>query len=136
MNPPLTLGHRHPLHPVRAGLVFHSGPDGIAGEHRCDLAVTAEVAVAGRHHIDSPALTPSECVEHVEQVFGEQVGFLPTCSAAYLDDDVAPVVGVGRQQQDPQLVLIGHDLRLEPLDLGPVLISLIGLCGREHRENR
>ena len=43
-----------------------------------------------------------------------------------------PSLGIGRQQQDPQLLLVGDDLGLEPLDLGPHLVALVALGRRQH----
>ena len=128
----LAFSDGHPLHTMGTGLVLHPGPHGVARQHGGDLTEAAEIAVRCRHDLHAPALPLGERLEHVEEILGEEVGLLATGRTPDLEDHVAAVVGIGRQQQDPQLLLVGGHLGLEPLDLGPHLVTLVALGRRQH----
>ena len=62
---------------------------------------------------------------HLHQVPGEEVGLLSPLGPAQLDDHVAVVVGVARQQKDPQLLLQPFDRLPCCGGLGPPPLALI-----------
>ena len=100
VDPALRLGDRHPLHPMRTALVLHAGPDAVALQQERHVAVAAHVGRVRAEHLEAPALPAGVRPVHLEQVAGEEVGLLASLGAADLDDDVAVVVGVLRQQQE------------------------------------
>ena len=61
------------------------------------------------------------------QVPGEQVGFLATFGAPDLDDHVASVVGVTREEQGTEFVFEGGDGGLEVGHLGPELLTFVAI---------
>ena len=106
----LALGHRHPLHPVRATLVLEQRP-GVGALHgERDLVDAAEVAGIERQGVDLQPMAGGVGPVHVVQVAGEEVGLLAALGAADLDDDVAPGMGVGRDHQLAQLLADGGQL--------------------------
>ncbi len=64
---------------------------------------------------------------HLEQVAGEQVRLFTPLGAADLDDDVLVVVGIGRQQQHPQLGLQRGHQHFGRVDLGAQRVPLVGV---------
>ena len=61
---------------------------------------------------------------HLEEVAGEEVRLLAALGAADLDDDVAVVVLVLRQEQQLELVREPLDVGLGRVDLGPHLLAV------------
>ena len=61
-------------------------------------------------HLDLPAPAVGVADVHVVQVPGEEVRLLPALGAADLDDHVAAVVGVLREQERPQPLLERFDV--------------------------
>ena len=95
---------------MRSGLVLHPRPDPVARQHERDLVEPAPLRHVGPEDLELPPHSRCEPLVHLEQVAGEQIRLLATLGTADLDDDVAVVVRVLRQQQ--QL-----ELGLEPLDV-------------------
>jgi hypothetical protein len=83
-----------------------------------DLLVAAEVGLARRHDLHLPALAFGVAAVHAQQVAGEQRRLVAAGAGADLEEQVALVVGVARQQGALQI----------GLQLGDA-----GLAGGEHR---
>jgi hypothetical protein len=98
------LGVGHTLHPVHAGLVFHLGESAASLDLGDDFLVAAHRAFAGRHHLDLPAVLRRISLVHAEQVAGEQSGLVTAGAAADLQDDVALIHRVLRDQREADLV--------------------------------
>jgi hypothetical protein len=132
VHPPLALGDRHPLHAVGSCLEVHAGPDPVALDGERHLVEAPEVGRIAAQHVDGPSLAGGERAVHLVQVAGEEVGLLATLGPADLDDDVALVVGIPRQQQDPQLVGEPGDRRFGGVDLGAEDVTLVARRVRQH----
>ena len=78
-----------------------------AADEEGDLVEPAEIARIRRQRLDLQAVAGGVRLVHLVQVAGEQVGLLATLGAPDLDDHVAPGVGIGRHEQQPQLRLHG-----------------------------
>ncbi len=105
MDTALGFGLRHALHAVRTGLELELGVDVVtldAGDHFLEATV---LALVGRQHLDPPALLLGITRIHAEQVAGEDRRLVATGAGADFQIDVAPVVGVLRQQHALQAVL-------------------------------
>jgi len=128
----LRLGHRHPLHPVRAALVLEPAPGRVALDQERDLVEAAHVGGVGAEHLDLQPVALGVADVHLEQVLGEQVGLLSPLRPPDLDDDVLAVVGVFGQQQDLELVADPGDLDLGLLDLRPQHVAVLALGVGQH----
>ncbi len=103
------------MHPA---LVAQFLVDVLALDREHDLLEPAPLAAAAVHHLDLPALRIGVAAVHPEQVGREQRRFLATRPAADLNDRVARVVRVRRDQAEldglvefpgfgPQIVELG-----------------------------
>ena len=86
------FGGRHALHAVHAALVLQLAVDALALDQRDDFLDAAGVGVAGRHHLELPALALGVARVHAEQVGGEQRRFVAAGAGADFEDDVLLVV--------------------------------------------
>jgi hypothetical protein len=109
VDPPGRLGHRDPLDAVDAALVLQPGEDPLALAGRApaldrdrDVLEAAEIALGLVQHLGAPALALREAQVHPQQVAGEQRGLLTALAGLDLQDDVAIVVRVTRDQQAAQ----------------------------------
>ena len=94
------------------------GCGGAARLHRdAHVLVAAEVALGGVEHLGAPAPALGVPQVHPQQVAGEQRRLLAALPRLDLEDDVAVVVGVARDQQPAQPVLGGGQGGLERRDL-------------------
>jgi len=121
----LGFGHRHPLYPVHAALVFQAGPHAGGPGSRCldrhgRVLVPAEAGHGGVEYLRLPAPALRIAQVHAQQVAGEQGGLLAALPRLHLEDDVLAVAGIAGNEQVPQPLL-------EP---GAALGDLLGL-GRE-----
>ena len=95
----LCLGRRHALHAVRAGLELEPRVRALADDAADDLLVAAVLAGALAQHLDSPALPFGVARVHAEQVAREDRGLVAAGAGADLEEDVAVVARVLRDQQ-------------------------------------
>ena len=95
----LRLGRRHALHAVRAGLELELRIGAAADDAADDLAVAAVLAGALAEHLDAPALALGVARVHPEQVAGEDRGLVAAGAGADLEEDVALVARVRRDQE-------------------------------------
>ena len=107
----LRLRHGDPLHAVHAALVLEVGPDAVLGCHGAlglhgdlDVLVAAEVGLRGLDDLGLPAAPLGVAQVHAQQVAGEQRGLLAALAGLDLEDDVAAVVGVARDEHAAQLL--------------------------------
>ena len=103
MDPPLRLGRGHTLHAVAARFELERGVDEIAFDADDKLLVAAEVARTLRQHLGAPAFALGVAQVHAREVAGEQRRLVAAGAGADLEEDVAHVVGVARQQRCLQL---------------------------------
>ncbi len=110
MDATLRLGHGHALDAVHAALVLEVGPDALgrvgrraARLHRdLDVLVAAEVGVGRLQDLRLPAAALGVPQVHAQQVAGEQRRLLAALARLDLEDDVAAVVGVARDEHAAQ----------------------------------
>ena len=103
----LRLGDRHALHAVHAALVLQPGPRRPRRARACpcaftatvDVLVAAEVGLGGVEDLGPPAAPLGVAQVHPQQVAGEQRRLLAALAGLDLEDHVAVVVGVARDQQ-------------------------------------
>ena len=93
-----------------AGLELEPREDARARDARDDLLVAAVLARALAEHLDLPALALGVARVHAEQVAGEDRGFVAAGAGADLEEDVAVVARVLRDEQPRELERLG----LEP----------------------
>ena len=117
---------------MRARLVVHAGPHAFALEGEGHFVEAAEVGGIAAQHVHGPTLAGGERAVHLVQVASEQVGLLAALGAADLDDDVALVVGIVRQQQNAQLVGEPGDRGFRGVDLRPEDVALVTGRIRQH----
>ena len=111
VDPALRLGGRYPLHAVDAALVLEPGErrlTGLRGPARLDrdgdVLVAAEVGLLGVEQLGLPAPTLGVAEVHPQQVPGEQRRLVAPLTRLDLEDDVAVVVRVARDQQVGELL--------------------------------
>ena len=95
----LGFGDGHALHAVRAGFVAQPPVDLLAADLHDDLAVAAQLGFAGRQDLGLPAAMLGVAQVHAQQVAGKEGAFITAGAGPDLQDGVAGIVGVARQQQ-------------------------------------
>ncbi len=110
---PERLGVGNALHAVDARLEFQLGEGAAAAHLGDDLLVAADRAFAGGDHLDLPALLGGIALVHPEQMAGEQRGLVAAGPGADLENDVALVHRVLRQQRQADLLLERGAARFE-----------------------
>lgn len=122
MDPALGFGFRHPLHAVRAGLELELGVDVVALDPGNHFLVATVLALVLRQRLDPPALALGVARIHAEQVAGEDRRLVATGAGTDLQEHVAAVVGILRQQHALQAVAEGGEAaaRFGDLLLGEV----------------
>ena len=102
MDAPARLGFGHPLHPVDAAFKFQATVGTLAGDHKADLLIAAQLGFIDARHLG--AVTPALGVHgvHPEQAVGEQSAFLAAHAPTNFHDDVLAVVGGLGQQKHLQ----------------------------------
>src|SRR5947209_3781435 len=103
VDAPLGLGGGHSLDAVAAGLEFELGVGALPDDARDDLLVPAGVARRLRYHLHLPALAFRVARIHAEEVAREERRLVSAGPGADLEEDVALIVGVPRQEQLLQL---------------------------------
>ena len=124
MDAPLALGDGDSLHPVDATLELQPRPrcftglgvpTGLHGDPH--VLVAAEVGLGGVEHLGAPAPALGVAQVHPQQVTREQGRLLASLTGLHLEDDVAVVVGITRDEQAAQSVLGGGERGLQGGDL-------------------
>jgi hypothetical protein len=100
MDAARALGHRHPLHPVHARLVFESGKNARALDGDDRLLQPAEAGVARGEGLEAPAVQLGMALVHAVEVAREQGRLLAAGAGADLEDG-APIVRLvlGQERQ-------------------------------------
>ena len=96
---PARLGFRHALHPVDAGFVFEAGEHVAAGDRGGRLLEPADPGFRQVEQFEPPAAQRRVALVHAEQVGGEQRRLFAAGAGAHLEDRVALVILVLRQQR-------------------------------------
>src|SRR2546427_2072359 len=99
----LGFGCRHSLDAVATGLEFELGVSALPDHPRDDLLVPAGIARRFRYHLHLPALAFRIARVHAKQVAREERRFVPAGPGADLEEDVALIVGILRQEELLQL---------------------------------
>src|SRR5437868_10098605 len=105
MDAALRLGGGHALHAVAAGFELELGVRAIADHAGDDFLVAADLAQALRDHLDLPAIALGEARVHAEEVAREERALVAAGAGADLEEEVALVVRVTRQEHALQLFL-------------------------------
>src|ERR1039457_1359306 len=113
MHAALLLRYGHALHAVHATFVLQFGVDLGAGDQRDHVLEAADAALTGGGDYHLPALGLRVARVHAEDLGGEQHGLIAARAGADFEDDVLIVVGVLGQQQDLEIFLDLHLLRLQ-----------------------
>src|ERR1700733_1935694 len=109
MNASLGLGGRHALHAMRAGLELEPRKSPAADPPADDFLVAAMLAWAFAQGLHLPALRFGIAGVHAKQIPGEYGGLIAAGSGANLQEYVAVVLRVLRDQQALQLEFLGRD---------------------------
>ena len=115
---PHTLGLGHALDAVDAALEFEAGIRALAAYHETYFFVSAEFSGVRAEDFGFEALCVAVHRVHSEQHAREQRGFLAACAAAYLNDNIAVVVRVAREQEHFQILLSALDIFFRFFELG------------------
>ena len=100
----LGLGRRHALHAVAAGFELELAVDAVALDRGTPLPCSRRGRLRSRDIISvRQPLALGVAQVHARQVAGEQRRFVAAGAGADLEEDVALVVGVARQQRGLQL---------------------------------
>ena len=131
MDTPRALCLGHALDAVGARLELEAAVSARAADDEGDLLIAAQPRFIQADDLDLVAPALGVHAVHAEQVIGEQGAFLSPCAAAYLDDNVALVVGVFGQEQNFQLLFEGGQAALCFIELRsgklPQLVVGIGI---------
>jgi hypothetical protein len=119
MDAALALRPGDALHAMHPGLPTHRAVGAVSGDLKYYFSDSTQRAVGVRHRLDAPALPLAEAGVHAIEVRGEQRRFVAARAGPDLDDGVAVVERIARQERAQQRVLKLADLTFEPRDLGP-----------------
>ncbi len=135
VDAPAGLGRRHALHAVHAGFEFQMRKDALAGDGGDDFLVAADLALAGRRGLESPAACGGIALVHAKQVAGEKRRLVAAGAGADFEDGVLVVGRVLGQQQDLDVLLQRFDalLDLRQIGLGQCPHLGVGTLVGEHR---
>ncbi len=103
VDAPLRFRFRHALHAMAAGLELELRVRTGADDAHDRFLVAAEVGRALGDHLGGPAMPLGKAHVHAQQVTGEQRRLVAAGAGADLEEDVAIIVGVLRQQQSLQV---------------------------------
>ena len=110
VDPPLGLGHRHPLDPVGPALVLEPCQASSPSHHERDLVQAVPVGRARRQHLEPPPSLLGVTGVHLEEVLGEEVGLLAPFGTPDLHDHVAAGVRILGHEQQAELLFVPGDL--------------------------
>ena len=99
-----------PLDAVDTGFEFEAGIRTLAAYHETYFFVSAELRGVRAENFGLEALCIAVHRVHSEQHAREQRGFLAACAAAYLNDNIAVVIRVAREQEHFQILLSALDI--------------------------
>src|SRR5690606_7519974 len=105
----LRLRIGHPLDAMDAGLELQMREDTLAGHGSDYFLVAADLALAGRHHLDAPALSRSIALVHSKEIAGKECSLVTARAGADLQYGVLVVRRILRQKQDLDLLVQGLD---------------------------
>src|SRR5690554_826364 len=105
MNPPLRLGFRNPLYPVRARLKLESAVHCRSSNPGNNFLVAAVFSIILAEHFNLPVLVLSITAVHSEQVAGKNGRLIATSSSADFQKNVAGIVRVLWQHQPLQIFI-------------------------------
>ena len=88
-----------------AAFVFQAAVSSSARYHKTDLLKPAQIALAGAHQLNLPAVSLGIFIIHPEKASGEKSRFVPSGSASYFHNDVLVVVGILRYEKQLKLLL-------------------------------
>ena len=100
MNPSRRLGRWHTLDAVHPGLVLEPGVGAFAFDHHYRFLDPAHAGLGEVGHGHAPAPHLGVPGVHAQDFGGEQGRLLPAGPGTDLEDDVAMVIGIGRQEQN------------------------------------
>src|SRR5688572_20853942 len=98
---------------MAAALVLEARVGAAAVYLEDDFLEATLLAAVRREHLDLPALGFGVARVHTEEVAGEQRSLFAAGTAADLDDYVAFVVGIGRQEGELEVVVEALPLRFQ-----------------------
>ncbi len=98
------LRRRHALDPVHAALELEPAVRTVAGDLEDRLLDPADARLVEAHEVRPEAVLEGVARVHPQQLRREQRGLLAAGAGPDLDDDVAIVVGVARQERDTKVV--------------------------------
>ncbi len=135
---PDAFGERHALHAVDARFVLQVAvrlrPRDLADHflvaERLFARAAADRDLGAVEHLRLPAPVRAVARVHPVEVGGEERGLVAAGPRADLEDDVATLVGVGREERFLELLLDRRDQRLEPCDLERGLTPEIGIVAQ------
>ena len=121
------LGLGDALHTVDAALVLESGVSALALDQDFRFLDAADAGVVHVHDLDLPAFALGVHGVHAQKVRPEESRLITACTRADLEDDVAVIVGVLREQEDLELLfkLLGLLFAFGKLHLGEFLHLLV-----------
>src|SRR5271163_3521394 len=134
VDAPLRLCRRHALHAVHAALELQLGEGAAPDDFGDDFLVAAGRAFARGEHFDLPALRLRKFYIHSEEIAREQSGLVAARPGSNLENDVAVVGRVLRQERDADFLghLLGPRDGVSELGLGHVTHFRVERGIREH----
>ena len=121
---------------MHARLVGQAGPGVVALDEVSGFVESPVVGLALLDDLELPAAQGGVALVHLGEVPGEEIGLLATLRTADLEDDVAALVGVPRQQQRLEFLIETRELGLGVREfLTPEFAVVAGALG-EHLARR
>jgi hypothetical protein len=117
MDASLRFGRRYSLHAMGSRFEFERGVCAATDDPADDLLVAAVFARAFAQNLDFPALGFCEARIHAEQIAGENGGFVSAGAGAHLEENIAVVLRILRDQQALQFQLFGGHARRQAFEL-------------------
>src|SRR5436190_3000919 len=127
VNSSLGLRGRHALHAVYPALPAHGSKGTIAGHLEDGFLDAAERALGVRDRLPPPPRALDEPRIHAVEIGREQRGFVAARAGADLDDGVAVVQGIVREERGLESRLERRHRRLQLLDLASGLGGHLGV---------
>ncbi len=112
---------------MAARFEFQARVGALADDAHDDFLVAADLAGIVRHDFHAPAVALGVAGVHAQQSAGEQRRFVAAGTGADLEEDVAFVVGVARQQRGLQVGFQPGDLRLAVGEFGFGELAHVGV---------
>ena len=106
----LCLGLGHPLDPMHPAFEFQAGIDPIPVKREANLLITAQLGLIRTQNLARPAPALGVHTVHPIERTRKECRFIPASAPADFNNDILFIVGVLRQQENPQLLRGGFDL--------------------------